>query len=815
MAVILSPLTRLMNQFSFRVKFAVIGILFLIPLIISNMILWSQIHSEITFTDKERLGVEYIPTLRQMAASMAAHRGTTQGLMNGDRSFQSKVMLHKGKVDALLVTLQALDAKLTTQLDSQKGSQQIKARWQGIKNNTRLSPKENFAEHSGLIADVLGHMQHIANASNLMLDPALDSYYLMDSVVSILPVLAENMGQVRGMGAGAIAKGDLAAVPVLELSVLNAKLVQFLKSLEVALDTAIHYNDSLKPSLAQLGQSTVAATHQFIELTERNLLSNQASTVSAGDYFSAGTAAIADCFKLYDKMIPELDRLLTERIDHDWRNLTIILSSFVFVLLLMVVIFVALYRALGSSIDHLSAVATMLAEGDLTSRSELQVKDELGKTSEALNRIANDFGRVVFNIKSTSEILDDLSDDMYQANQKTCDGVLKQESDIDMAATSVNQMTASLQEVSTSTSQAAEAAGQAKDAAENGLGVVKGVVHSIEQLATEVEQAGGVVEKLEQDSASITTILEVIRGIADQTNLLALNAAIEAARAGELGRGFAVVADEVRNLASRTQEATTEIQSMITNLQSGSKDAALVMREGVDLAKTSVTQVSGASEALDEIVRAVDVINNMSSQIAVAAEQQGSVAEEVNRNILNIKAVSAETSQSASLSRESSGRVRSLSAEVKALSNRFIVDEMMVESGWAPPQKLFEWNNSWSVGNQEIDRQHRSLMTLANEYHKTQANKSARGTVARVMSGVVEYTKSHFQYEEYLMEKFKYPDLEPHKKEHAKIVKQVEGYKQRFDRGDDLGNDFSDFLVDWLINHIEKSDKSYSEYIQE
>lgn len=263
--------------------------------------------------------------------------------------------------------------------------------------------------------------------------------------------------------------------------------------------------------------------------------------------------------------------------------------------------------------------------------------------------------------------LDKLAAGIQHSSHRTSEGVNKQQMDTEQLATAITEMAATVQEVAKNTDEAAKAAGDAEQQTQTGAEVVLQTIDAINKLADEIETSADGIQRLEQDSLEIGTVLDVIRGIAEQTNLLALNAAIEAARAGEQGRGFAVVADEVRNLAMRTQESTQQIQTMIEQLQQGAQSAAQQMEQGREQARQSVEQTSQADKALNNIKAAVDIIARMNHQIATAAEEQSSVAEEINRNINQISQVAEQTAQVAQESKTSSNELSKMSQEFESV----------------------------------------------------------------------------------------------------------------------------------------------------
>jgi methyl-accepting chemotaxis protein len=322
----------------------------------------------------------------------------------------------------------------------------------------------------------------------------------------------------------------------------------------------------------------------------------------------------------------------------------------------------------------LDAMADIVGgEGDLTRRLDDSNKDEIGKLAHGFNMFASMVHHIIKEISGYTQQVNNSADRLTVITEETSRGADRQQLQTDEVVAAVNELAATGQEVASNTTAAADAAQHADDASAEGRAVVGKTIDAIDSLASEVMRASEVINRLEADSEAIGGVLDVIRGIAEQTNLLALNAAIEAARAGEQGRGFAVVADEVRTLASRTQESTSEIQTMIERLQSGSQEAVKVMAKSKKDADATVEQAAHAGTSLQTISEAVAVINDMNVQIATAAEEQNAVAENINQSVVSISEITEQTAAGAQQTASASNELNELAEHLSGLVGQFKV----------------------------------------------------------------------------------------------------------------------------------------------
>lgn len=487
---------------------------------------------------------------------------------------------------------------------------------------------------------------------------------------------------------------------IISLGDLNASMLRIraltMRSMLVEGDALVATKQSLTKLVQEIGSLNAAyekrvstedekAAYERFVTAQRSYLSEQKKIV---DFVSSGsrqqaievmngainshadamTAALLDLQRINsDEAGSAADRALAVyETAFAWVIITIVLAAITTVVLALI-----FTRSIVRPLNQAVVVAETVAAGDLTQSFVIEGRDEPARLLAALNVMQTNLRNTIQGIADSSNQLASAAEELNVVTEDSTRGLHQQNHEIEQAATAVNEMTAAVDEVARNAVATSEASRESDATAQHGRQQVIKTVESIGLLAGDVTTTATQVEQLAGQVRDISKVLDVIRSIAEQTNLLALNAAIEAARAGDAGRGFAVVADEVRALAHRTQQSTQEIEQMIGDVHQGTDKAVLAMQTSNERARATLDVAKTAGEALDGITLAISQISERNLVIASASEEQAQVAREVDRNLINIRDLSLQSSAGANQTSAASQELASLAINLNGLVARF------------------------------------------------------------------------------------------------------------------------------------------------
>ncbi|WP_122316165.1 methyl-accepting chemotaxis protein [Pseudomonas cichorii] len=444
------------------------------------------------------------------------------------------------------------------------------------------------------------------------------------------------------------------------------------------------YADSLgKLIVTPEGQQVFNELRQAI--TNYNSIQDRyLSEVAAGNLEAAVTTSNTDMKVAADLTEANLKKLIGvndmkakragDSADSAYQGTVVMVIMFVVLGAAATVLLAWLYtRSLTIPIGEALTVAQRIASNDLTQTIKQEGTDEAARLVGSLAAMQTNLRAALATILDSAAQLATTSEEMHVVTEDASRTTQRQSNEIEMAATAVNEMSAAVDEVASNAAAASTSAEQSSKAALDGRAQVDETVAAINLMVSKVGDTSAEVRGLAIMATDISKVLDVIRAIAEQTNLLALNAAIEAARAGEAGRGFAVVADEVRALAHRTQQSTREIEQMVSSIQTGTHQAVTAMEQTSQQAHSTLELANGAGKALLVITESISQINERNLMIATAAEEQAQVAREVDRSLVSIRDLSAQTSEGANQTTIATAELSNLATNLSRITKQFQV----------------------------------------------------------------------------------------------------------------------------------------------
>jgi methyl-accepting chemotaxis protein len=599
--------------------------------------LWSE--REITLA--ETAGLPAAAAWVKLAKVTAEHRGLSAGYLGGNEDFRSKrEAKHKDVDDAVraaLLAVRGMDSPRLVQL-----SQGLEQDWQALATavaGKSLPGKDSFKRHNALVQRQLGVLDEVLAVSGLALEADAANYHLVMATLEQVPHLSEWLGQLRGFGAGMLAKPAFEPQDKAFVQQVLVSTVQGAEQMQVQLQRASQARPGLSAALAAPLEKAQAALTQSAAVVRKEILEAEAPAMKRGEYFAQLTQAIEGQQALAAAAFNQLESAMTARARTQGLGAAAVAGVGLVLLLGNLWLVLGMVRSIRRSSQQALAVAAAMAQGDLSTQvtGQGQGEDEFAQIVRALNDARDGISRAIAQVRDGVETIATASQEISQGSTDLSQRTEQQASSLQQTAASMEELTGTVQQSSESARQASQLATAASTAAEQGGLVMHQVVGTMGEIAA--------------SSQKISNIIGVIDGIAFQTNILALNAAVEAARAGEQGRGFAVVASEVRQLAQRSAEAAREIKGMIA--------------ASTEKVASGSQLVGEAGRSITEIVSQVRRMSDLIGEMAAASQEQTQGIGQVNTAVAQLD---QGTQQNSALAEQSAAAAESLREQSERLA---------------------------------------------------------------------------------------------------------------------------------------------------
>ena len=676
MKTVLYPAIALMNRLSFGMKFSLISVLFFLPMLVTNFYLVRDSYRQFISTQAALESIDLLGeslTLRRNLEDFVDLIEINAMIGQSGQAGDLETRLSKLQQD-ISSELQGLAAVVreTEQIEEFNSKRdELIAELAAVQSETSLHGKIALAEK--LLGSSQVFIKLVASQAGLSQDREGAVRQMVELITVETPKVTAALSEGRAIGSYSLAQGFLNSSASTAFDELLLELEKLHAEYGLNLQASLNSSAQARSSLATPAASSLETLKTIAVVFEDQVVVADSLDTPWAQFYNDVSTAMEQTYQLNSAVLVFLDKQLEQRLEENRVQMVLLAVALVVVFLLIVYLYSGFYVSIRTTLKKLGQVMNQVAAGDMTVSFQAQSQDELGELGQVFNETVSKIHELIERVGQTVVEVERQADRVQLVSGESNQAVTGQRGQIDQVATAMNQMSATAQEVASSAAAAVGSAQSVNDETVTGRALVESQVGSIQRLAGEIDQSVAVINKLASDSASISQVLDVIKGIAEQTNLLALNAAIEAARAGEQGRGFAVVADEVRNLAKRTQQSTEEIESMIAKLQSGVSAAVKAMNTSHQMADNTVNESAKVQLALENILGAVGMIVDQNQQIATAAEEQTAVAQDIDQNIVQISQAGERTADGASQTEQASLELSGLVARLKQLISAFRV----------------------------------------------------------------------------------------------------------------------------------------------
>jgi len=673
---VLYPAIALMNRLSFGMKFSLISVLFFLPMLVTNFYLVRDSYRQFVSTQAALESIDLLGESLTLRRNLEDFVDLTEvnamiGQSGQAGDLEARLVKLQGSIGEALQGMAAVVREPEQIEEFNSKRDQLIAELGAVQAETSLQGKIALAEK--LLGSSQVFIKLVAAQAGLSQDRQGSVRQMIELVTVDTPKVTAVLSEGRAVGAYSLAQGFLNSSASTTFDELLLELEKLHAEYGLNLQTSLNSSAQARTELASQAASSLETLKTTAVLFEDKVVIADSLDTPWAQFYADISGAMAQTYQLNEIVLVFLDKQLQVRLEENRTQMVLLVAALVVVFLLIVYLYGGFYVSIRTTLKKLGQVMNQVAAGDMTVSFKAQSQDELGELGQVFNETVSKIHQLIERVGQTVVEVERQADRVQQVSGESNQAVAGQRGQIDLIATAMNQMSATAQEVAHSAAAAVGSAQSVNDETVSGRALVESQVGSIQRLAGEIDQSVAVINKLASDSASISQVLDVIKGIAEQTNLLALNAAIEAARAGEQGRGFAVVADEVRNLAKRTQQSTEEIESMIAKLQSGVGAAVKAMNASHQMADTTVNESGKVQQALENILGAVGMIVDQNQQIATAAEEQTAVAQDIDQNIVEISQAGERTAEGASHTEQASRELSGLVARLKQLIGAFRV----------------------------------------------------------------------------------------------------------------------------------------------